>query len=80
MTNVRAFPADRCGADVRRLADNLNRYHGKAADRYWKLEMRALAARLTACGFGDEEISEQAIRLTNAVQAELCMMWATAKS
>lgn len=73
---VIAFPVHRSSSEVRRLARNLSCFQGNAANRYWRAEMRALAERLKASGLNGDEVTNEAVRLTTAVQIELCNIWA----
>ncbi|MEH3109459.1 MAG: DUF6074 family protein [Agrobacterium cavarae] len=57
------------------MARTLNSLNGDTANRYWKLEMRALAERWKACGFDDEAIGAKILTLTTAVQIALCDLW-----
>lgn len=71
MKNVICFPAHRQRSEIKRCAGNLDRLHGEAASRYWREEMRLLAARLSAIGMCDAEVSKQALHFTGAVMEEM---------
>ncbi|KQY51390.1 hypothetical protein ASD46_21755 [Rhizobium sp. Root491] len=71
MKNVICFPAHRQRSEIKRCAGNLDRLHGEAASRYWREEMRLLAARLTAIGMCGAEVSKQALLFTGAVMEEM---------
>jgi len=75
MSAVLMFPVDRCPNEIDRMARNLNSLGGETANRYWKMEMRALAQRWKACGFSDDEIAHKVLLITTAVQLALCDMW-----
>lgn len=65
------FPADRRAADIKRCAQALLQIHGDEANRFWRHEMAAFAARLRAQQVADAEISHQAGLFMHAVQMEL---------
>lgn len=71
MKNVICFPAHRQRSEIKRCAGNLDRLHGEAASRYWREEMRLLAARLSAIGMCEVEVSRQALLFTGAVMEEM---------
>lgn len=71
MNTVVCFPVHRQRSEIKRCAGNLDRLHGEVASRYWREEMRILAARLSAIGMGDEEVSKQALLFTGAVMEEM---------
>jgi hypothetical protein len=71
MNTVVCFPAHRQRSEIKRCAGNLDRMHGEAASRYWREEMRLLAARLSAIGMCDAEVSKQALHFTGAVMEEM---------
>ncbi|MGV2052359.1 DUF6074 family protein [Agrobacterium sp. 22-209-1] len=71
MKNVICFPAHRQRSEIKRCADNLDRLNGEAASRYWREEMRHLAARLTAIGMCEVEMSKQVLLFTGAVVEEM---------
>lgn len=71
MKNVICFPAHRQRSEIKRCAGNLDRLHGEVASRYWREEMRLLAARLTAIGMCEVEMSKQALLFTGAVMEEM---------
>lgn len=50
MTTIVCFPIHRQRSEIMRCAGNLDRLNGEAASRYWREEMRRLAARLSAIG------------------------------
>jgi hypothetical protein len=70
-SNIACFPANRRHAQVRRCAGNLDRVHGEAASRYWRIEMRSFADSLKNHGQSDAEISKQVLLFTGAVMEEL---------
>lgn len=78
MTKVLMFPVERCAREIDRLAQNLHSLKGEAANRYWRLEMRALSAPWKDCGFTDDQIAEKVLQLTTAVQVAVCDMWGEA--
>ena len=71
MKNVICFPAHRQRIEIKRCAGNLDRLNGEAASRYWREEMRILAARLSAIGMCEAEVSKQALLFTGAVMEEM---------
>ncbi|MDH0114040.1 DUF6074 family protein [Rhizobium pusense] len=71
MKNVICFPVHRQRSEIKRCAGNLDRLHGEAASRYWREEMRLLAARLSAIGMCEVEVSKQALLFTGAVMEEM---------
>ena len=71
MNTVVCFPAHRQRSEIKRCAGNLDRLHGEVASRYWREEMRLLAARLTAIGMCEVEMSKQALLFTGAVMEEM---------
>jgi hypothetical protein len=71
MSAVVCFPAHRQRSEIKRCAGNLDRLHGKVASRYWREEMRHLAARLSAVGMSEPEVSKQALLFTGAVMEEM---------
>lgn len=71
MTTIVCFPAHRQRSEIKRCAGNLDRLNGEAASRYWREEMRLLAARLSAIGMSEAEVSKQALLFTGAVMEEL---------
>ncbi|WP_421445703.1 DUF6074 family protein [Agrobacterium tumefaciens] len=71
MKNVICFPAHRQRSEVMRCAGNLDRLNGETASRYWREEMRLLAARLKAIGACEAEVLKQALLFTGAVMEEL---------
>ena len=71
MKNVICFPAHRQRSEIKRCAGNLDQLHGECASRYWREEMRLLAARLSAIGMCEAEVSNQALLFTGAVMEEM---------
>lgn len=71
MNTVVCFPAHRQRSEIMRCAGNLDRLNGETASRYWREEMRLLAARLKAIGACEAEVSKQALLFTGAVMEEL---------
>jgi hypothetical protein len=71
MKNVICFPVHRLRSEIKRCAGNLDRLNGEAASRYWREEMRLLAARLSAIGMCEAEVSRQALLFTCAVMEEM---------
>ncbi|RSC36397.1 hypothetical protein EGT36_03180 [Agrobacterium sp. FDAARGOS_525] len=71
MNTVVCFPVHRQRSEIKRCAGNLDRLHGEAASRYWREEMRHLAARLSAIGMCEAEVSRQALLFTGAVMEEM---------
>lgn len=71
MNTVVCFPVHRQRSEIKRCAGNLDRLHGAAASRYWREEMRRLAARLSAIGMSEAEVSKQALLFTGAVMEEM---------
>lgn len=71
MNTVICFPAHRQRSEIIRCAGNLDRLNGEAASRYWREEMRLLAARLSAIGMCEVEVSKQALLFTGAVMEGL---------
>lgn len=71
MNTVVCFPVYRQRSEIKRCAGNLDRLHGEAASRYWREEMRRLAARLSAIGMSEAEVSKQALLFTGAVMEEM---------
>ncbi|MBB6483962.1 DUF6074 family protein [Rhizobium lusitanum] len=71
-----AFPADRRTSDIRRCAKALLQLNGEEANRFWRSEMAGFAARLTAQGMDQGEISRQAALFMHAVQMELQLAFA----
>ncbi|MCZ7862853.1 DUF6074 family protein [Agrobacterium salinitolerans] len=71
MNTVVCFPVHRQRSEIKRCARNLDRMHGEAASRYWREEMRLLAARLSAIGMCEAEVSKQALHFTGAVMEEM---------
>lgn len=71
MKNVICFPVHRQRSEIKRCAGKLDRLHGEAASRYWREEMRLLAARLSAIGMCEVEVSKQALLFTGAVMEEM---------
>lgn len=68
---VVCFPAHRQRSEIKRCASTLDRLHGEAASRYWREEMRLLAARLSAIGMCEAEVSKQALLFTVTVMEEM---------
>ncbi len=71
MNTVVCFPVHRQRTEIKRCAGNLDRLHGEAASRYWREEMCLLAARLSAIGMCEAEVSKQALHFTGAVMEEM---------
>lgn len=71
MNTVVCFPAHRQRSEIKRCARNLDRLNGEAASRYWREEMRLLAARLSAIGMCDAEVSKQALLFAGAIMEEM---------
>ncbi|KAA3500281.1 hypothetical protein DXM26_20680 [Agrobacterium tumefaciens] len=71
MNAVVSFPAHRQRSEIKRCAGNLDRLNGETASRYWREEMRLLAARLSAIGMCEAEVSKQALLFTGAIMEEM---------
>jgi K+/H+ antiporter YhaU regulatory subunit KhtT len=69
------FPLSKQHAEIQRCADILEAHHGEDANRVWRTEMKALAARLQAQGAGAEEIGQQIGDFNAAVQTEIQRRW-----
>lgn len=65
------FPIDRHVYFVRETARILERRHGDAADRFWKMTCRRLYARLQIQGMADEGIRNEIQFFSQAVQLEM---------
>ncbi|AVA22487.1 DUF6074 family protein [Rhizobium sp. NXC24] len=65
------FPIDRNIYFVRETARVLERRHGEAADRFWKLTCRRLYARLQVQGHADAAIRKEIEAFSDAVQMEM---------
>jgi len=74
-SEVIAFPAKNRIADIKRCAQMLDDLHGEEANRFWRDECRALAARLLNLGYSDSAMRQEVADFQGAVQAEL---WASA--
>ncbi|MBP1853531.1 DUF6074 family protein [Rhizobium halophytocola] len=72
--SVHFFPLHLRRDLVRQAAEDLDRYHGKAAADYWRSTCRGLAADLTAKGCSDDEMREQIMDFQAAVQVALLEM------
>lgn len=70
------FPADRRRADIKRCAEALLTLQGEDANRFWRDEMKSLAATLARQGASPLDISHQAALFMNAVQLELQHLFA----
>jgi hypothetical protein len=71
MSTFVCFPAHRQRSEIMRCAGNLDRLNGEPASRYWREERRLLAARLSAIGMCEAEVSKQALLFTGAVMEEM---------
>ncbi|MDP9572635.1 UNVERIFIED_ORG: hypothetical protein J2W66_003128 [Agrobacterium larrymoorei] len=71
MSKIVCFPVHRQRSEIKRCAGNLDKLHGEAASRYWKEEMRLMAARISSIGMSEDEVSRQALLFTGAVMEEL---------
>jgi hypothetical protein len=65
------FPIDRHTYFVRETARVLERRHGEAANRFWKMTCRRLYARLQVQGMAHEAIQSEIQAFSNAVQLEM---------
>ncbi|MBD9592704.1 hypothetical protein IB270_07655 [Ensifer sp. ENS05] len=65
------FPIDRQLYFVRETARALERKHGDAADRFWKLTCRRLYARLQVQGMANAEINGEIEAFSKAVHLEM---------
>jgi len=65
------FPIDRQLYFVRETARVLERKHGVAADRFWKLTCRRLYARLQVQGIPSSQINSEIAAFSDAVQLEM---------
>ncbi|WP_431321657.1 DUF6074 family protein [Rhizobium sp. YTU87027] len=65
------FPIDRQIYFVRETARVLERRHGEAADRFWKLTCRRLYARLQVQGMPATEIEKEIDAFCQAVYLEM---------
>lgn len=70
-SEVIAFPAKNRIADIKRCVQTLEALHGEAANRFWREECRALAARLVNLGYGDAAMRQEVMEFQGAVQTEL---------
>jgi len=65
------FPIDHDVYHVRETARVLERRHGEAADRFWKLTCRRLYARLQVQGLAEPTITKEIEAFSRAVQTEM---------
>jgi len=65
------FPIDRHVYFVRETARILERRHGEAADRFWKVTCHRLYARLQIQGMADEAIRTEIQAFSQAVRLEM---------
>jgi hypothetical protein len=66
-----SFPIDRNVFHVRETARILERRHGEAANRFWKLTCQRLYARLQVDGVPEPDIKKAIQFFSNAVQMEM---------
>lgn len=73
------FPIDRDVYFIRETARVLERRHGDAASRFWKMTCRRLYARLQVQGLAEPDILKKIHAFTNAVHMEMqraaCATW-----
>ncbi|MER8628500.1 DUF6074 family protein [Mesorhizobium opportunistum] len=75
---VLVFPLARRTEKVRRVAELLERKHGREAEVYWSNTVRGLFDQLDRAGIGPVEIGREVAAFQDAVQAELrrrCFAW-----
>ena len=70
-SEVIAFPAKNRVADIKRCVQMLESLHGEEANRFWRDECRALAARLVNLGYDDTAMRQEVMEFQGAVQTEL---------
>ena len=68
---VVAFPLAKRVSKVRRVADLLERKHGRDAEIYWKTTVRGLIDQLARAGIAGAEATEEVRSFHEAVQSEL---------